>query len=232
MATIRLSLLLLQALLCVHGHFQRIWGQNGPLYESTKQLIASQSSSAASIWNSTQQAIDLKLEYLQETIDTLDGHLQVVSGRLEMFLGIQYSEEWRACSKKYELQVAHFNRELLDKYSVCRNSLDHIKDHFQEEIVLEANFLSKASQEITELSSTCRIWQLKQTVFNHAGVLLCTVAGIGRINQRMISSLELCDAILLEMSLEDLDTPSCLFYHHLKMEFDEVFAQIELCAMN
>ncbi|XP_044250072.1 uncharacterized protein [Drosophila takahashii] len=216
----------------VRGENLRIWGQSGPLYESTKQLIASQSTNAARIWNNTQQAIYKRTERLQEAKDTVDEHQRKVSARLEIFFGSQYSAEWRACSKKYELQVAHFNRELVDKYSICRNSLDHIMGHFQQEIVQEVEFLRRASLEIAELSKTCRTWQLKQSGFNHAGVLFCTVAGIGRINQRMTGCLELCDDILLEMSMEDLDTPSCLFYHQLKMEFDEVFAQIELCAVN
>ncbi|XP_017073432.1 uncharacterized protein LOC108109444 [Drosophila eugracilis] len=217
-------------MLQVQGQIQRIWGQNGPLYESTKQLIASQSLNAARIWNDTQQAIFERSERLQVAKDKLDEDQRKVSARLELFFGSQYSAEWRTCSKKYELQVAHFNRELVDKYSICRNSLDHIMDHFQQEIVLEADFLRKASLEISGLSKICRTWQLKQPGFNHAGVLYCTVAGIGRINQRMTGCLELCDDILLEMTMEDLDTPSCLFYHHLKMEFDDVFAQIELCA--
>ncbi|XP_017123821.1 uncharacterized protein LOC108143809 [Drosophila elegans] len=224
--------LLLQSLLCVHCHFQRIWGQNGPLYESTKQLIAMQSSRAARIWNDTQQAIYERSGILQVAKDILDDQQRKVSARLERFFGSEYSDEWRACSKKHELQVAHFNRELVDKYSICRNSLDHIMGHFQEEIVHEADFLSKASLEIGGVSKTCQTWQLKQPGLNHAGVLLCTVSGIGGINQRMSGSLELCDDILLEMTQEDLDTPSCLFYHHLRMEFDEVFTQIESCAVN
>ncbi|KAH8232448.1 hypothetical protein KR032_006985, partial [Drosophila birchii] len=208
----------------------RIWNQNGPLYEATKQLVTSESSRAANIWNRTQEAIYDHTERLQLTLNTLDEQQREVSARLELFFGSQYSAEWRACSKKHELQVAHFNRELVDKYSICRNSLDSIMEHFEQEIVLEANFLSKASQEIDKVAKNCRTWQLKQSGLNHAGVLLCTVSGIADIRQRLARSLELCDDILLEMSLEDLDTPSCLFYHHLKAEFDEVFALIEACA--
>ncbi|XP_016959713.1 uncharacterized protein LOC108031024 [Drosophila biarmipes] len=228
----RVTWLLLLSLLYVRGQNRRTWGHSGPLYESTKQLIAGQSSNAARIWNETQQAIYERTERLQVAKDTLDDHQRGVSARLEEFFGSEYSAEWSSCFKKYELQVAHFNRELVDKYSICRNSLDHIMDHFQQEIVPEVEFLRGASLEIAELSRSCRTWQLKQSGFNHAGVLLCTVSGIGRINQRMTGCLELCDDILLEMSMEDLDTPSCLFYQHLKMEFDEVFAEIELCAMN
>ncbi|XP_016987083.2 uncharacterized protein LOC108050098 [Drosophila rhopaloa] len=226
------SWLFLLSLCYVLGQFQRIWGQNGPLYESTKQLIASQSSRAARIWNETQQAIYERSERLQLAKDTLDDQQGNVSARLELFFDSDYSAEWRACSKKHELQVAHFNRELVDKYSICRNFLDHIMGHFQQEIVHEADFLGRASLEIAGISKACQIWQLKQPGLNHAGVLLCTVAGIGGINQRMSASLVVCDDILLEMVQEDLDTPSCLFYHNLKMEFDEVFAQIESCAMN
>ncbi|XP_017055147.1 uncharacterized protein LOC108097404 [Drosophila ficusphila] len=228
----RVSCLLLLSILCVHGHLQRIWSQNGPLYESTKLLLAGQSTSAARIWNRTQLAIYERSERLQVAKDNLDEQQRRVSARLEEFFEGQYSAEWQVCAKKYELQVAHFNRELLDKYSVCRNSLDHVMDHFQQEIVLEAEFLSKASSQIANLAKKCKTWQLKQSGFNHAGVLFCTVAGIGGINQRMSGCLELCDDILLEMAMEDLDTPSCLFYHHLKMQFDEVLDQIDSCAGN
>jgi len=216
----------------VRGQNRRIWGQNGPLYESTRQLISSQSSNAARIWNDTQQAIYGRSERLQLAKDTLGDQQREVSDRLEEFFGSQYSAEWRSCFKKYEVQVAHFNRELVEKYSICSNSLEHIMDHFQQEIVLEVEFLRSASLEIAKLSNTCRTWQLKQSGFNHAGILSCTISGIGRINHRMTGCLELCDDILLEMSMEDLDTPSCLFYHNLKMEFDKVFAEIEQCAMN
>ncbi|XP_020811171.1 uncharacterized protein LOC110186363 [Drosophila serrata] len=224
-------LFLLLALFCVPAQGQRIWGQNGPLYESTKKLISTESLRASAIWNRTQETIYYRSERLQLALNTLDEQQRQASARLEEFFGNQYSAEWRACSKKHELQVAHFNRELVDKYSICRNSLDSIMEHFEQEVVLEANFLSRASQEIEGVAKTCRTWQLKQSGLNHAGVLLCTVSGIGAIRQRLARSLELCDDILLEMSLEDLDTPSCLFYHHLKVEFDEVFAQIETCAV-
>ncbi|KAH8338484.1 hypothetical protein KR059_006502, partial [Drosophila kikkawai] len=218
-------------ILQVPGQGRRIWGRNGPLYESTNQLISSESFKATAIWNRTQEAIYNHTERLQLALNTLDEQQRQASARLERFFGSQYSAEWRACSKKHELQVAHFNRELVDKYSICRNSLDNIMVHFEQEIVLEASFLGRASQEIEGIAKTCKTWQLKQAGLNHAGVLLCTVSGIGAIRQRLARSLELCDDILLEMEMEDLDTPSCLFYHHLKMEFDEVFAQIEECAV-
>ncbi|KAH8383692.1 hypothetical protein KR009_010062, partial [Drosophila setifemur] len=210
---------------------QRIWVNNGPLYESTKLLIAGESYKAARIWNKTEEAIWERSHQLQQAKDLLDVKQRQVSARLEKFFGNEYSEEWRVCSKKHELQMAHFNRELVDKFSICRNSLDHIVEHFEQEIVQDANFLGTAAQQISELSQICKIWQLKQVGLNHGGALLCTVSGIGRINQRITKSLELCDDILLEMTSEDLDTPSCLFYHHLKMQFDEVFAQIDSCAV-
>ncbi|XP_032305636.1 uncharacterized protein LOC6501113 [Drosophila ananassae] len=213
------------------AHGQRIWRNYGPLYESTKLLIEAESLKASETWNRTQESIHKHTHRLILAKDALDNKQLQASARISKFFGNDYTEEWRICSKKYELQVAHFNRELLDKYSICRNSLDSIMDHFEQDVVVEGSFLNTASQEIEKLSKTCQIWQLKQAGFNHAGVLLCTVSGIGRINQRITTSLDLCDAILLEMSMEDLDTPSCLFYYDIKMQFDEVFFQIESCAL-
>nr|XP_017101716.2 uncharacterized protein LOC108128550 [Drosophila bipectinata] len=224
------SLRLLILLVCwVYG--QRMWGNHGPLYESTRLLIESESLKASGIWNRTQESIQKHTHRLLQAKDALEQKQLQTSARLSKFFGNDYTEEWRICSKKYELQVAHFNRELLDKYSICRNSLDSIMDHYEQDVVVEASFLSGASEEIQKLSKACQIWQLKQSGFNHAGVLLCTVSGIGGINRRITSSLDLCDGILLEMSMEDLDTPSCLFYYDIKMQFDEVFFQIESCAL-
>ncbi|KAH8278764.1 hypothetical protein KR018_008915, partial [Drosophila ironensis] len=209
---------------------QRAWGNYGPLYESTRLLIFGESSKAMGIWNRAQEGFQNQTYRLDLAKEMLDEKQQQVTARLGKFFGSDYTDEWRVCSKEHELQVAHFNREIVDKYSVCRTSLETATEHLEGDIAREANFLSTASQDISDLAKTCKIWQLKQQGFDHAGVLLCTVSGIGGINQRISNSLEICDDILLEMSMEDLDTPSCLYYHEIKMQFDEVFAQIESCA--
>ncbi|XP_017140162.1 uncharacterized protein LOC108154403 [Drosophila miranda] len=225
------STLLLLSFLWVESTSRRIWDKQGPLYESTKLLIAEESFRAHQLWNDTHHAIYAHAEQVQQAKDTLDTKQQQVSARLEDFFDHQYTVEWGSCFKQHEREVAHFNRELIDKYSICRQSLDSVMEHFEQEVVQEANFLNVAAQKISDLSKICQIWQLKQSSFNHAGVLLCTVAGIGGINQRMASSLELCWDILLELSLEELETPSCTAYHQLKMQFDVVYAGIESCVM-
>ncbi|XP_022224900.1 uncharacterized protein LOC111075738 [Drosophila obscura] len=223
--------LLLLSFLWAESEGRRIWYEEGPLYESTKLLIAEQRFRADQLWNDTNQAIYAQAEQVQQAKDTLDTHQRQVSARLEEFFDHQYTVEWGACFKQHEREVAHFNRELIDKYSICRQSLDNVMAHFEQEVVEEASFLNVAAQKIADLAKICQVWQLKQSNFNHAGVLLCTVAGIGGINQRLASSLELCWDILLEMSLEELDTPSCSAYHQLKMQFDAVYAGIETCVM-
>ncbi|BFF91133.1 uncharacterized protein DMAD_09487 [Drosophila madeirensis] len=229
-----LGTLLLLSFLCAETESRRTWSKQGPLYESTKQLIAGESFRAEQLWNDTHQAIYAYAEQLQQAKDTLDTQQQQVSARLEHFFDHQNTVEWGACFKQHEREVARFSRQLIDTYSVCRQSLDSVMEHFEQEVVLEAGFLNVAAQKIADLSKSCQLWQLKQSNFNHAGVLLCTVAGIGGINQRLATSLELCWDILLELSLEGQNTagssPSCSAYYLLKMQFDEIFAGIKSCV--
>ncbi|XP_068157113.1 uncharacterized protein [Drosophila tropicalis] len=225
----KLQLLLLTFLCQNVCQGQRIWRKYGPLYESTKSVIAEQSLRASNLWNSTQKVIHQRADQVQQTKNTIDEEQRIINARLEQFFSVQHSPELRSCYKQYERQVASLNRQLIDKYKVCSQSLDTILEHFEEEIVLEASFMSIASGEIEKLTKLCKVWQLKQLSYNHMGVLLCTVSGIGGINQRLATSLELCRDILLEMSPEDLDTPGCRTYQQLKMQFDQIYVDIETC---
>ncbi|XP_030376275.1 uncharacterized protein LOC115625378 [Scaptodrosophila lebanonensis] len=226
-------LVLLMDLSQISGVFfqpQRILRKHGPLYESVRLLIESQSLSAAEAWKNTEQQINESIYLVQDAQGTMNAIQQKVNDRMELlYYNHPQTVEFRKCFKQYELEVGHFNRDLLSHYSSCKQSLDLQLERFEQTVLEQASFMKTAERQISELAHTCDIARLKRNESNHAGVLLCTVAGIGQVNNRMSSALLQCLDIMLELSLEQMETQSCSSYEELNMQFDEIYQQIRAC---
>lgn len=226
--------------------------KHGPLYEGIRLLIAEEKLNAETVWNETQVQIDENSDILDKALHYMQNYGTIINEKLDQINNLQHSDQVKKCYKKYERQIARFNRDLLQQYSICKLALNSSLDQLKSEIIDEMKSIHNAATEIQEVTYICNVTDLKKMsrANHHATVTICVISDLAEIKQKVLEATQVILRILARItiySVEDflgltgadhihfdmeLKSNICLDFQYLRDEFETTYKSIMWCIDN
>ncbi|XP_037951692.1 uncharacterized protein LOC119682349 [Teleopsis dalmanni] len=206
--------------------------KHGPLYEAIKLLISDEQYNAQLVWNETITQYDDFLLQLQEAEAKIQFYNSVVIKRLEELNANSRPAGMNACIKEYEREIAHFNREILEKYNWCMLSLNTAEALVKNLTKEELKYIENAPMELKNVTKVCNVALLKSGRGDQKGITLCVVSKIGQIDQKLVESTQWCMNIISDISFADSEmssAESCRDFDDLQQEFNLVYEKVQNC---
>ncbi|KAM7360145.1 uncharacterized protein ACRADG_003619 [Cochliomyia hominivorax] len=226
-------------------HLPEISKKHGPLYQGIRLLILEEKENAETTWNETQRQIEENSDILHKALHYLHNYETIINDKLNEINNMEHAEEVKKCYKKYERQIARFNRDLLDNYFTCKQALNSSISQLKNEVMSEINYIHDAAAEILELKYICNVTDLKRIdrERHHATVTICVLSNLAEIKQNILEATQIALRILSRLLInqeekihigeDDLIEKTiniCLDYKYLRIEFETIYDSIMSCV--
>ena len=215
--------------------------KHGPLYEGFRMLIAEEKLNAEMIWNETKHQIDEYDRELFRILYYMQNYGTIMNQKLDKMNSRRISDEKKKCYKKYETQIARFNRDLIQQYYICKQALNG--SQLKSEITDEMELIRNASFEIQQIRHICNLTDLKRMdrAEHHITVTICVVSDLAEIKQKVLEATQVIFRILARITInsakgfpdltddheQNLDV--CMDFQYLRDEFETTYENIMWC---